>query len=203
MATTEAAPRLSDKLAEAFHFALEAHNGKTRKGTSIPYLSHLMAVSAIVMEYGGTERDAIGALLHDTVEDCGVTYDQISQRFGEDVAQIVRGCTDSETTGEKAPWRDRKERYIAHVRGGNAVALLVSAADKLHNCRSIIRDVRQRGDQVWRRFNVQAKPRDILWYYESLVSAYRSHEEGVSDDFQRLLTELEEAVGEMRKLVPL
>ena len=102
--------RLSEKLARAFAFAQRAHGGQTRKGTSIPYLSHPMAVASIVLEYGGSEDQAAAALLHDTVEDCGVTYEQLSGEFGPAVARIVKDCTDAETL-PKPPWRERKERY--------------------------------------------------------------------------------------------
>lgn len=202
-AETPGATHFSERLAEAFRFALAKHNGQPRKGTAIPYLSHPMAVASIVLEYGGSEEQAIGALLHDTVEDCGVSHREIAVRFGETVSRIVKDCTDAESKpGQKKPdWRPRKERYIDHVRReADSRALLVSAADKLHNAHAIVRDVKDHGPETWERFKGKA-PSDILWYYESLVSAFRARAAEVSEDFGRLVAAIDAAVKEMRKLV--
>lgn len=190
-------PRLSDKLAKAFQFAQIAHGRQVRKGTAIPYLSHPMAVSAITLEHGGTEDQASAALLHDTVEDCGVTYQQISRRFGHVVARIVRDCTDAETI-PKPPWKERKVRYIEHLERSDARSLLVSAADKLHNARAIVTDVKRDGNKVWKRFN--ASPAEILWYYESLHRVFRKRRAEGGGAFKRLTSELGAIVAEMRAL---
>jgi (p)ppGpp synthase/HD superfamily hydrolase len=132
-----APPRLTDKLAKAFRLALKAHAGQ------IPYLSHPMAVASIVLEHGGTEDQAVAALLHDTVEDCGVTCARIARGFGPAAARMVKDCTDPETS-PKLPWKERKRRYLERLRS----SLLVSAADKLHNARAIVGDVRHEGKKV-------------------------------------------------------
>lgn len=162
----------SPRLDEAFAFANRLHAGQVRKGTTIPYLSHLLAVTAIVLECGGGEDEAIAALLHDAIEDQGgpATRAEIHHRFGEQVVAIVDGCTDAETV-PKPPWRQRKEAYVAHVAAASPSVRLVSAADKLHNARAILADYRELRDGLWGRFNVGAQ--DILWYYRALVDGAR------------------------------
>lgn len=123
---------LSDKFDEALKFASQPHRHQMRKGTAIPYITHLMMVAAIVGESGGDEELMIAALLHDSMEDQGVTQAQIASRFGERVANIVEACSDS-TVQHKPPWRDRKERFIAHLREAEPSVRLISVADKLHN----------------------------------------------------------------------
>src|SRR5262249_27252192 len=137
-------PILSDRFADAFQYALALHRNQARKDTPIPYLSHLMSVSGLALELGASEDEAIAALLHDAVEDQGVTVEEISQRFGKTVAMIVEGCTDTDKV-PKPPWRARKESYIAHVRSAPASVRLVSSCDKLHNARSIVADYRRQG----------------------------------------------------------
>ena len=140
-------PVLSRRYAEAFAYASALHARQVRKGTNVPYLSHLMSVSALVLEDGGDEDEAIAGLLHDAVEDQGgrPTLEEIERRFGEKVARIVLACSDSETE-PKPPWRERKERYVAHIRHAEADVRRVSSADKLHNARSILADYRVIGD---------------------------------------------------------
>src|SRR5690606_29786959 len=117
--------------------AMELHHWQTRKGTDIPYVTHLWAVAALVGEYGGDEEQVIAALLHDAIEDQGdkMTFEQIRERFGKTVVDIVRGCTDAETI-PKPPWKIRKQHYLAHLTTGSPHVKLVSAADKLHNARA-------------------------------------------------------------------
>lgn len=163
---------LSPRFEQAFLYASLVHAGQVRKGTSIPYLSHLLAVAGLVLEYGGDEDEAIAALLHDAVEDAGgqPRLADIQQRFGDRVADIVLGCTDTDTT-PKPPWRARKEAYIAHLEHASASARLVSCCDKLHNSRTIVADLRLYGDAVWQKF---AGKRDgSLWYYTSLLAEYQ------------------------------
>ena len=165
---------VSTEFHEALQFASELHAGQARKQTQIPYVSHLMSVSAIVLESGGSETAAIGALLHDAAEDQGgePTLARIRDHFGAEVEEIVRHCSDDivEEGDEKRPWRERKEQYIARLADTDAShdALLVSLADKLHNCTAIVTDVTHDGAQVWGRFNAQ--PQDIAWYYKSIVA---------------------------------
>lgn len=150
-------------------YARIAHGPQRRKGTAIPYLSHLMAVAALVMEYGGDEDQAIAALLHDVLEDCGEHHEPvIRERFGHRVADIVIACTDGTSNGacDKADWLERKTCYLYHLRTASADALLVSAADKLHNTRAILADLRA-GQDVFQRFNRDKE--GTLWYYDRLA----------------------------------
>ena len=165
---------LTERFEEALAFAARLHKTQLRKGTGVPYVSHLLAVASIALEHGADEDEAIAALLHDAVEDQGggAARREIRRRFGERVARIVDGCTDAETT-PKPPWRERKERYVAHVAGAPPSVRLVSAADKLHNARSTLADLRASGDAVWGRF--KGGKEGTLWYYRSLVEAFRAH----------------------------
>ena len=150
--------------------AATAHAGQTRKGTDIPYVSHLLAVAALVLEDGGDEDQAVAALLHDTLEDTVVTEAELRSRFGDRVADIVVACTDT-TEDPKPPWRPRKEAYIAHLRADAPVdALRVAVADKLHNARSLVADVRRDGPSTLARFNAGAA--EQLWYLDSLVDVF-------------------------------
>lgn len=144
---------LSTRFDEALIFASRLHAKQVRKGSGIPYISHLLAVTALVLEHGGGEDEAIAALLHDAIEDQGgdATRQEIRRRFGEVVVEIVNGCTDTDST-PKPPWRERKEAYIAHLPTATSSILLVSAADKLHNVRSILNDYRVVGEEIWQRF---------------------------------------------------
>lgn len=184
-------PRFDDALA----FASDLHRSQMRKGTQIPYVSHLLAVAAIVLEHGGTEDEAIAALLHDAIEDQGgaATRELIRARFGPTVTEIVDGCTDAEVL-PKPSWRARKQAYIDHLREAPASVCLVSAADKLHNARAILADYRAVGNEVWTRFN---GGRDgTLWYYRALVEAFRSSalaQAGLLDQLARTVSELERA----------
>ena len=185
---------LSARFDEALAYAHGAHRDQLRKGTDIPYISHLMAVAGIVLENGGDEETAIAALLHDVIEDGGgaVAREEIRRRFGRRVADIVDECTDAEVI-PKPPWRERKEKYIAHLRHATPQARLVSAADKLHNARTILADYRVVGEALWERFN--ASREETLWYYHSLVSVFK--EGGTTP----LIEELERVVNELTQLV--
>jgi (p)ppGpp synthase/HD superfamily hydrolase len=184
---------LSPRFVEAVRYAFELHIRQTRKGTAVPYISHLLAVSGIALEHGANEDEAIAALLHDAVEDQGglPILDVIRERFGDAVAEIVWGCTDSDVI-PKPPWRQRKEAYVAHIASASYSIRLVSGSDKLHNARSILSDYRVMGDDLWHRFH---GGRDgTLWYYRSLVNAFR--EAGDS----RLVEELHLVVCELERL---
>ncbi len=165
---------LSERFHEAARWAADLHAGQTRKGRQIPYISHLLAVTALVLEHGGDEEEAIAALLHDAVEDQGGlrTLVKIRERFGDHVADIVDALSDAygDMDTPKPPWRQRKEAYLASLPEHSPSALLVSAADKLHNATAILRDLRAEGDAVWDRFN---GGRDgTIWYFRELVSAF-------------------------------
>jgi (p)ppGpp synthase/HD superfamily hydrolase len=185
---------LGRRFEQALLFATRKHAGQHRKGTAVPYVAHLLSVASLVLEAGGDEDLAMAALLHDVVEDCGGApmLKEIRRRFGKRVAHVVDGCTDTDLD-PKPPWRQRKEDYIAHLRTADADTRLVSAADKLHNVRSIVAAYREIGDRVWERFH--GKRDGTLWYYRSLL-----------DEFQRkksspLIRELERAVIELETVV--
>ncbi len=180
----------SERVVDAFAFAARAHAGQVRKGSDVPYVTHVMAVAAIVGESGGDEDAVIAALLHDVVEDQPVTVAEIEQRFGRAVADIVEACSDA-TTRPKPPWRERKERYVAHLRTASPSVRLVSAADKLHNARAIARDVRALGPALWARFG--APKNDIAWYYRRVLDA-------LADGWDHaILHELAQAVAEVER----
>lgn len=189
--------RLSDRFEEAMRFGFEKHRNDARKGTEIPYFSHPMAVASLVLEFGGTEDQAIAALLHDTIEDCDVTKEELQEKFGSTVALIVDQCSDSNTQ-PKPPWRERKERYLRHLDSADPETYLVSACDKLHNARAITRDVRGLGREVWGRFS--ADPIQILWYYESLAETFRraTHKDA---RLRPLLSDLDPVIAQMKSLV--
>ena len=151
--------------------ASDLHSGQYRKGTDIPYIAHLMSVSALVLEHGGSEDQAIAALLHDAVEDQGglETAEKIRGEFGATVAEIVLACSDS-TGDPKPPWLERKKSYLAHLRSAQPEVLLVSLADKVHNARAILIDYKRLGDDLWERFNTDRE--GIIWYYNSLAKEF-------------------------------
>lgn len=220
---------LTDKIHVAFDYAARAHAGQYRKGTQIPYLSHLMAVASLVMEAaadgdGDIPEDyedlIIAGLLHDVVEDCGgpPRLADVRARFGDRVGDIVEHCTDAmPAAGEqKPPWPKRKQAYLASLEHKDDYrALLVTAADKLHNTRAIVTDLRtyQRKRsppaEFWRRFvddkpdaKLEERVPEILWYYRALArvlsekAAEEARETG-QGRLGRLAGELESAVGEM------
>jgi len=169
---------LTDRFDRTLLYATHVHGGQVRKGTNTPYVAHLLAAAATVLEYGGDEDLAIAALLHDSVEDQGgkARLDDVRNRFGEGVARIVEACSDSlADTGKgerKASWRQRKEAYLADLQNANKDILRVSLADKVHNARAILRDLRKPdiGEEVWARFSVSKK--QTLWYYHNLADRF-------------------------------
>lgn len=182
---------LTERYADALQLAWRLHDGQLRKGTTTPYVSHLIGVSSIALEHGANEDEAIAALLHDAVEDAGglPTLELIRARFGDVVAEIVDGCTDAYVEPKPA-WRPRKEAYIAHLADASPSVRLVSASDKLHNARSIITDLRVHGAALWSRFTA-GKP-GSLWYYRSLVQAFASHgRTPLVDELDRTVTAIE------------
>lgn len=187
----------SDRLSVALRTAAELHAGQCRKGTNIPYLAHLLGTCAIALEHGAGEDEAIAALLHDAIEDVRPTETTRARvaTFGERVLAIVEACTDADAH-PKPPWRERKVRYLAHLATADHSALLVSAADKLHNARAIVADLRRVGPAVWDRFNPDAGRDGSLWYYRSLVEAYRENPAHDPD----LIAELDRTVTEMERL---
>jgi (p)ppGpp synthase/HD superfamily hydrolase len=185
---------LTPRFAEALRWCFEVHQSQRRKGSNVPYVSHLLGVAAIALEFGASEDEAVAALLHDAVEDQGgaAMRQQILDRFGPAVTEIVDGCTDADTT-PKPPWRARKEAYLARLPGESSSVHLVSAADKLHNVRSLIQEYRAQGESLWRRFN---GGRDgTLWYYRAVADALKA-----TRDHASLVDELDCAVSALEQL---
>lgn len=186
-------PKLGTRLQSAFRYAAEKHEGQARKQTSVPYLSHLMAVASLVLEAGGDEEMAIAALLHDVVEDCGgmPRLREVRKLFGDRVATIVEGCTDS-FVEPKLEWKQRKNDYLEHVTRADPETRLVSAADKLHNVRTILTDYRKDGEKIWERFS--GKKDGTLWYYRALSDEFQRTSNRLSRELAIAVSELEEAV---------
>ncbi len=185
---------LTARFEEAVAYAAHLHRTQRRKGSDTPYLAHLLAVAAIVLEYGGDEDEAIAALLHDAVEDQGgrQTGEEIRRRFGARVAEIVYACSDTEST-PKPPWRQRKEAYLAHLPAASPSAWLVSAADKLHNARATLADYRRIGDAVWARFHGGCA--GMLWYLRAVADCFRTLPDArlrpLADELHHVVSELE------------
>jgi (p)ppGpp synthase/HD superfamily hydrolase len=181
---------LSERFLEAFTMAYRLHNQQTRKGSNTPYVSHLMAVSALVLENGGNENQAIAALLHDAVEDQGGwdTLREIKDKFGDEVADLVDGCTDA-YTHPKPPWKERKVSYLEKLRSAPDSVVLISLSDKVHNARSILHDLQRVGDSVWEKFS--GGKTGTLWYYQSLANIFDSAPYPVlTQDFRYLVEEI-------------
>jgi len=183
---------LSARFTLALSLACDLHRDQARKGTQVPYVSHLLGVASLALEHGADEDEAIAALLHDSVEDQGGsnTAALVREHFGDRVADIVLECTDSSVV-PKPPWRARKEAYIAHLGTATPSARLVSACDKLHNARSILTDYRELGESLWSRFTTG---RETLWYYRALVDAFAAH------GSTPLVRELERVVSELERV---
>lgn len=182
--------RYGEKFERALIYAARLHADQARKGTGTPYVTHLLAVAALVGENGGTEDEAVAALLHDAPEDRGgeERLEDIRARFGEEVAGIVSGCTDA-FEDPKPPWRERKERYLAHLAGAPPSVRLVSSADKLHNARSVLADYRALGEGLWDRFTGGRE--GTLWYYRAVAGTLTAAGGGrIPDELGRVVEEL-------------
>jgi len=184
-------------VAGALRFALERHAGQTRKGRpEVPYASHLLRVAGLVMEHGGDPRQVAIALLHDVIEDCGVADAELAERFGADVAAAVRDLSDvleGDTPERKAPWRERKTRFVAQLAKVDARTRLVAACDKLDNLSAIVTDLETEGAPTLERFS--GSPRQIRWYYEEVRRSL-----GV-DLPRRLAAELDDRLDRLREFV--
>lgn len=178
----------TEKFESALVYAARLHREQTRKGTGVPYVTHLLAVAAIVGENGGTEDEVVAALLHDAPEDVGgeARLEEIRARFGDPVADIVAGCSDT-YEDPKPPWQERKEAYVGHLATAPPSVRLVSAADKLHNVRSVVADYRALGEDLWDRFN---GGRDgTLWYYRAVADTLAG-DGPVAEELGRAVAEL-------------
>ncbi|NJO60348.1 MAG: HD domain-containing protein [Richelia sp. RM2_1_2] len=162
---------LTHRFEQALVYASRLHRKQIRKGSNVPYISHLLSVAALVLEDGGNEDEAIAALLHDAVEDQGgqAAREVIFDLFGAKVVEIVDGCTDADTIPKPA-WQERKQQYIENLRDASASVRRVSLADKLHNARSILRDLSQEGEETWKKF--QGGKEGTLWYYQTVLELF-------------------------------
>lgn len=184
-------------MTEAVVLATRLHGQDRRKGKAIPYIAHLLSVCALVLEDGGSEDEAIAALLHDALEDHpeSVTAESLEAQFGPAVCSMVTGCTDTPHDyrgGEKPPWRERKMAYLAHLETAPHSVRRVALADKLHNLRELLSDLKADGDAVWDRFN--SEPADQVWFYSEVAERIR-----VAGYSGRLLLRYEEAVIELQQ----
>jgi (p)ppGpp synthase/HD superfamily hydrolase len=192
---------LTERFSAAVEYARQLHT-EYRKGTDVPYMAHLLGVASLVLgEAGGrvpvTEDMVIAALLHDTVEDHGgmSRLRDVEQRFGSNVARLVAGLSDTfaEDHDKKEGWEERKNAYLTRLRNETDDVLLISAADKLYNAKSILDDHRLIGDAVWERF--KRGSRQQLWYFHLLLAVFRTNPTNkIVDDFERVVRELTELV---------
>lgn len=197
---------IQKRLLEAAECALRWHAGQYRKQTEIPYVSHLLQVAGLVLEHGGDPDQAAAALLHDSLEDApdaaerGRRKQEIEERFGEDVLQIVLDCTDTgdtESLGDKRPWLERKEAYLARLTGTSQRSRLVVACDKLHNLHAVVWDVKTHGNGVFDRFT--STPEQQAWYFESITEILKdSIPDRLCSEIQNLVEALRQIVGARR-----
>ena len=212
---------LSPRFNGALSLAADLHRNQPRKGTDIPYVSHLLAVASIALEFGADEDEAIAALLHDAVEDApkelgdgaaSVVRRLIEFQFGQHVRELVDACTDADRRdeyGNKPPWMARKVAYVNAVGDKSPSECLVALADKVHNARAILRDFITYRDELWCRFNKEAGRDGTLGYYRGLVDAFASRAtllgdhrvQALTNELSVVVSELEGAVG-MRGVWP-
>ena len=187
---------LSKRFHSAFVLASLLHGNQRRKGSGTPYIAHLMAVCSLVLEAGGSENQGIAALLHDAVEDQGGApmLNAIREEFGDEVADIVAGCTDTDEQ-HKPSWRPRKERFLARVPDMPYDVRLVVTADKLHNVRSILADYRQHGEELWPRFTGDKE--GTLWYYATMTRLLMENLESGETHLRSMTEELQRTVAEL------
>jgi (p)ppGpp synthase/HD superfamily hydrolase len=184
----------------ALKFASRLHANQTRKGSDAPYISHLLAVAAIALEHGATEKEAIAALLHDAVEDQGgqETLDEIRRRYGKRVARIVAACSDTDQS-PKPPWRERKEAYVERLRSEPYSVRLVVAADKLHNARHLLSSYRVQGEDLWSHFNGGRE--GTLWYYRAVVDALSGAAEPEENQMRAIIEEIDRTLAALQQAI--
>lgn len=196
---------LTDRFARAVDYARIAHAAQVRKGTEVPYITHLLAVASLVIESGGNEDQAIAGLLHDTIEDCGQAHAAIIRaQFGDAVADIVEACTDGtaesksslvDAEARRRDWMQRKQAYLAHLEHAPDAVLLVSACDKLHNAQAVLRDMQDPavGMAVFDRFKGEVE--GTLWYYRALVEIFAVRESPVAAELEGVVRRMETVAG--------
>lgn len=191
MDSTQNTVQLTERFEQALIYANRLHADQVRKLSGVPYISHLLSVAALVLEDGGTEDEAIAALLHDAIEDQGgeATRQIIYEKFGASVVDIIDGCTESSDVPKPA-WKQRKLQYLQQIQSASVSVRRVSLADKLHNARSLVMDLRLRGNVAWNYFN--ASPQEVLWFYQSLLQVYQTAgTDAMTEALQMMALELE------------
>ena len=185
---------LSEQFGKALQFAASAHHLQTRKGSGAPFITHSLAVCALVGQYGGNEAQMIAALLHDVLERTDTcTRRELEQRFGKQVARIVAECTEPSAQRVRV-WRERKQRLLDQLQAAGPDVRLVAAADKLSNARSILADLRTVGSGVWSRFSVG--PDEVLWYFRAALDSLRDGwHHPLIEELERTVTEIERLKG--------
>ena len=183
-------PPLTQRFARAVQRARQIHDGDTRRGSEIPYLAHLLGVAALVLDDGGSEDEAIAALLHDTVEDHAdrISFQDVEKEFGPAVTRIVEACT--EPRRPEGTWRAGKQGYIDHIGNAPLEARRVIMADKLDNIRSLVAGLERWGELYWSRFRSPTKD-DLLWYHRALKEALSDWPQSpMHAEFNRLVAPL-------------
>ena len=185
-----------DKYLEAYVYSFELHKKQTRKGSNIPYFTHLSSVSNLIIENNGTTTQAIAGLMHDAVEDQGgaKTLAVIKRKFGPKVAKIVDQCSDT-TIKPKPPWKTRKIKYIKDIKNKTQDTLLVSLCDKYHNANCILSDYQKVGEEIWDRFT--ASKQETFWYYESLYKEFKKY----LKNHLELIKAFKDTVDEMKRII--
>jgi len=187
----------NDLIFESIKFVAEAQANHYRKGTNIPYISHLMNVMKILCKYNCETKVIVAGILHDVVEDTKVTIEEVEQKFGKDIAEIVAGASEREKILKnnhwKVSWKERKQNTIEFLKRTDKLEkLLVSCADKLDNARDILADYQELGDDLWARFN--AGKDEQMWYYQSLVKVFLQRGEEFGDPLLKMAKDLEQTV---------
>lgn len=188
---TEQTTQLGDKFEQALQFALHIHAGQTRKGSQTPYFAHILGVASLVLEDGGTETEAIAALLHDAAEDGAGqhTLDQIKSQFGDEIAEIVLECSDTLET-PKPPWKARKQAHIDHLKTARPESVHVKLADKVHNANNLLRSLHEQSPSIWHDF--KGGREGTLWYFREMHAVFsQTHSGYLLDEFARLIFEIE------------
>jgi (p)ppGpp synthase/HD superfamily hydrolase len=193
-------PLLTHRFDRALHLASDHHRRQLRRGTEIPYVSHLLGVTALALEMGGSEDEAIAALLHDAVEDGGgePMLQRIRAEFGPEVARIVQANSDT-LVEPKPPWLERKRAYVESVEHKRPDELRVALADKLHNVRAILRDYRTYGEAVWSRFR-RGEGSSVRWYYRAMYEELDRRRDDLGPEAAPSLDDLGRAVAELDRL---
>ena len=175
----------------ALNKAAVLHDGQYRKKEKVPYIVHPVAVAMMLFEYTDDEQVIAAALLHDTVEDCGYAPDDLEREFGKRIKNLVLGVTEDKSL----PWRERKERYLKHLRTAPSESVLIAAADKIHNIRCVVELNQKHGDETWGVFD-GASGGNYLWYWKELLKIVK--ERGIE---KKLVEQFEKALNEMQSLL--